>query len=105
MSVGRWSRWWLLLAASGLVTAALALIVGAPDPPPSERKVERRVRALSARGGFPLHEVRCIRDDVLPRTFVCLVEGPDDTHLAWRVRWLSDGRLDVRRPDGSRVPL
>jgi hypothetical protein len=105
MSVGRSSRTWVLLAGSGLVTAALALTVGAPDPPPPEQEVERRVLALSARSGFPLHEARCLRDDVLPRTFVCLVEGPDDMHLAWRVRWLADGRLDVRRPDGSRVPL
>jgi hypothetical protein len=39
----------------------------------------------------------------MERRFVCLVGGPDDLHLALNVRWLPDGRLDVRRPNGSRV--
>ena len=95
----------LLIGTSAVILAVLALTLGASDPPPSERDVERGVRALASRGGFPLHEVRCIRDEVLRRTFVCLVEGPDDTHLAWRVRWVSPERLDVRRPDGSHVPF
>jgi hypothetical protein len=94
---------WLLLAACALTIAALALAAGAPEPPPAERTVERRLRSVSARGGFPLHEVQCVRDRLLPRTFVCLVEGPDDMHLAWEVRWLPDGGLAVRRPDGSRI--
>jgi hypothetical protein len=94
---------WLLLAASALAIAVLALTVGAPDPPPPEREIERRLRAMSARGDFPLHEARCLRDRVLPRTFVCLVEGPNDMHLAWEVRSLPGGGLVVRRPDGSRV--
>jgi hypothetical protein len=96
-------RPWLLLTACALAIAALGLTLGAGDPPPSEGEVERRLRALSARGGFPLHKARCLRDAVLPRTFVCLVEGPDDMHLAWEVRWLPDERLAVRRPDGTRV--
>jgi hypothetical protein len=94
---------WPLLAACVTVIVVLELTVGAPDPPPTESKVERRVRAVAARGGFPLHEARCIRDSVLPRTFTCLVDGPDDLHLAWEVRWLPDGRLVIRRPDGTRV--
>jgi hypothetical protein len=98
-------RWVLLLAASALATTVLALATDARDEPPSERQVERRLRTISARGGFPLHEARCLRDRVLRRTFVCVVEGPDDTHFAWEVRWLPDGRLAVRRPDGSRVPF
>jgi hypothetical protein len=81
----------------------LALTVGGPERPPPEREVERRLRPVSARGGFPLHEARCIRDGVLPRTFVCLVEGPNDMHLAWEVRWLPDGQLVIRRPDGTEV--
>ena len=97
-----WSRA-LLLGASAVITVVLALTSGASDPPPAERDVERRVRAIAAQGEFPLHGVHCIRDEVLRRTFVCLVEGPDDTHLAWRVRWVSEERLDVRRPNGSRV--
>lgn len=98
-------RKWLLLGASGFATAGFALAVGAPDPPPSESEVEHRLRVISHRGDFPLHEVHCVRDRALQRTFVCIVEGPDDTHLAWVVRWLPDGRLAVRRPNGSRVPL
>jgi hypothetical protein len=94
---------WLLLAACAVVIAVLVLTVGAPDPPPSEGKVEQRLRRVSARAGFPLHEARCVRDRVLPNTFVCLVEGPDDMHLAWEVRWLPDGRLTIRRPDGTRL--
>jgi hypothetical protein len=94
---------WLLLAGCALVIATLALTVGAPDPPPPESRVERRLRAVSARAGLPLHEARCLRDGVLPRTFVCLVEAPDDMHLAWEVRWLQGGRLVVRRPDGTRL--
>jgi hypothetical protein len=94
---------WLLLAACALAIAVLALTVGAPEPPPPEREVERRLRSVSARGGFPLHDARCIRDGVLPRTFVCLVEGPNDMHLAWEVRWLPSGELVVRRPDGTRI--
>jgi hypothetical protein len=94
---------WFLLAACALTIVVLVVAVGAPDPPPAERKVERRLRAVSARSGFPLQDARCFRDRVLPRTFVCLVEGPDDTHLAWEVRWISAGRLVVRRPDGSRI--
>jgi hypothetical protein len=94
---------WLLLAACVLAIPVLALTVGPPDPPPSEREVERRLRAVAARGGFPLHGARCIRDRVLPRTFVCLVEGPNDMHLAWEVRWLPDGGLVLRRPDGTRI--
>jgi hypothetical protein len=96
---------WVLLAACALTIVVLVVAVGAPDPPPGERTVERRLREVSARGGFPLEAARCFRDRVLPRTFVCLVEGPDDTHLAWDVRWLAGGRLVVRRPDGSRVPF
>jgi hypothetical protein len=94
---------WLLLAACALAIAVLAVTVGAPAPPPSEREVERRLRALSRRGGFPLHEAQCLRDGVLPRTFVCLVEAPDDTHLALEVRWLPEGGLVISRPDGSRI--
>lgn len=94
---------WLLLAACAVVIAALALTVGAPDPPPPESEVERRLRSVSARAGFPLHEARCLRDEELPRTFVCLVEGADDMHLAWQVRWHPDGRLAIRRPDGTRI--
>ena len=102
MSIGR--AWpWVLAAACGLAIAALALTVGAPDPPPTERQVERRLLAVSARRGFRLHEARCVRDRVLPRTFVCLVEGPNDMHLAWEVRWLDGGRLAIRRPDRSEV--
>jgi hypothetical protein len=96
---------WLLLAACALLIGVLALTVGAPDPPPPEREVERRLRVVSARGGFPLHEARCVRDSVLPRTFVCLVQGPNDMHLAWEVRWLPDGGLIVRRPDGTLIPF
>jgi hypothetical protein len=94
---------WLLLATCALAIAVLALTIGPPQPPPSERQVERRLRAVSAQGGFPLHEARCLRDGVLPRTFVCLVEGPDDMHLAWEVRWLAEGRLMIRRPDGTQI--
>jgi hypothetical protein len=101
---GPWG-WVVLLAGSALATAVFALVLDAPDKPPSERQVERRLRTISARGGFPLHEARCLRDRVLRRTFVCVVEGPDDAHFAWEVRWLPDGRLAVHRPDGSRVPF
>lgn len=95
----------VLVGGSAIATAVLALMLGQSDTPPSERNVERRVRTVADRADFPLHEVRCIRDEVLQRTFVCLVEGPDDTHLAWRVRWVSDDRLDIRRPNGSRLPF
>jgi hypothetical protein len=94
---------WLLLAACALAIAVLVLTVRAPAPPPNEREVERRLRAVSAQGGFPLHGARCLRDGVLPRTFVCVVEGPNDMHLAWEVRWLAESGLVIRRPDGSRV--
>ena len=95
----------LLLAACAVAITLLASTAGRPDPPPSERKVERRLRAVSAREGFELHAARCLRDKLLPRTFVCLAEGPDDLHLAWEVRWLPGGDLDVRRPDGTKVPF
>jgi hypothetical protein len=94
---------WLLLAACAIAIAVLALTVGAPDPPPPERKVEQRLRRVSSRAGFPLREARCVRDRVLSHTFVCVVEGPDDMHLAWEVRWLPDRRLAIRRPDGTRL--
>jgi hypothetical protein len=93
----------MLVGASTLGIAVVAITAGAPEPPPSERSVERRLRSLAEEGRFPLHEVLCERDEVLPRTFVCFVEGPDDLHLAWKVRWLHDGELSVRRPDGTPV--
>jgi hypothetical protein len=92
-----------LLVACAVAIAVLAITVGGPDPPPSERQVERQVRALSARRGFPLHTARCIRDKTLPRSFVCLVDGPFDMHLAWRVRWISNEHLELRRPDGTPI--
>jgi hypothetical protein len=98
-------RFWpvLLLAACAVVIAVLALTVGGPEPPPSERTVERRLSSVSARGGFPLHRVQCVRDKVLPRSFTCLVEGPFDMHLAWTVRWRAADDLEIRRPDGTRL--
>jgi hypothetical protein len=93
----------LLLAVCGVAVAVVALTAGGPEPPPHERTVERRLRALAAARRIPLHAVHCERDSVLPRTFACLVEGPDDLHLAWEVRWLEDGGLAVRRPDGAPV--
>jgi len=95
----------LLLAASAVAIAILAITVGGPEPPPSERQVERQLRVVSARADFPLHAARCLRDKVLPRSFVCLVEGPFDMHLAWRVRWISEDQLEVRRSDGVRIPF
>jgi hypothetical protein len=101
-----WKAWpWLLLALCAITIVVLAIVAGRPDPPPSERRVERRLSAVSARAGFPLHSARCVRDAVLPRTFVCVVEGPFDAHLAWRVLWQPDGSLEVRRPDGTRLPF
>lgn len=99
----RLPRRWMaaLLGFSALVTTGVALTIDAPDSPPSETQVQRALRSLSARRGLQLHSARCVRDEVLQRTFVCLVQGRDDLHLAWRVRWLPGGRLDVRRPDGS----
>ena len=94
-------RW--LLGTGAIAASVLLLTVVDAESPPSERAVERQLRALAARADFRLHEARCIRDDAMERRFVCLVAGPDDLHLALNVRWLPDGRLDVRRPDGSRV--
>jgi len=93
----------LLLVTFAVTITVLVIAVGGPDPPPSERKVERRLRAVSARAGFPLHSARCVRDEQLPRTFVCLIEGPYAWHLAWRVHWLAGAGLDIRAPDGTRV--
>lgn len=95
------ARWRLLLATGAVVISVLLLTVAGSEPPPAERAVEQRLRALAASADFPVHEARCIRDRVLERSFVCLIEGPDDLHLALEVRWLPDGNLDVRRPDGS----
>jgi hypothetical protein len=94
-------RWLLGIGAVG--SSALLLTTVGSEQPPSERAVEHRLRALAASAEFRLHEARCIRDEALERRFVCLVGGPDDLHLALDVRWLPDGRLDVRRPDGSPV--
>jgi hypothetical protein len=55
--------WPWLLAACALAIAVLAVTAGAPEPPPSEGD------ALPS-------------DGVLPSTFVCLVEAPNDMHLA-----------------------
>lgn len=94
-------RW--LFGTGAVVTALLLSTVIDSERPPSERAVEHRLRALAASADFRLHEARCIRDRVLERRFVCLVSGPEDLHLALDVRWLPDGHLDVRRPDGSPV--
>lgn len=96
------ARRWLLVAGA-VAAAALALSGDSSERPPSEHEVERRLRALAASAEFPLHEVRCFRDRVLQLRFACLVEAPDDLHLALDVRWLPGGRLAVRRPDGTRV--
>ena len=94
-------RW--LLGLGAVASAVVLLTLVDSERAPSERDVELRLRALAASAEFPLHDARCIRDRVLRRRFVCLVDGPDDLHLALDVRWLPDGPLDVRRPDGSRV--
>jgi len=94
-------RW--LLGTGAVASAVLLLTVVGSERPPSERAVEQRLRALAASADFRLHDARCIRDEVLDRRFVCLIGGPDDLHLALDVRWLPDGHLDVRRPDGSPV--
>ena len=92
-----------MLALSIVIAAGIALTAGGTDPPPSERSIAHELKLLSTRRGLALHKVTCLRDEVLERTFVCLVEGPDDLHLAWHVRSLPDGHLDVRRPNGSPV--
>lgn len=92
-----------LLGLLGATAVLVVVVVDDGPPRPSAAAVELRLRALSARADFPLHDARCLREDSLPHRFVCLVEGPDDLHLAWHVRWLNDGRLDVRRPDGTPV--
>ena len=94
-------RW--LIGAAAVASSVLLLTSAESERPPSERAVEQRLRALAASADFRLHEAHCIRDEVLERRFVCLVGGPDDLHLALDVRWLPDGHLDVRRPDGSPV--
>jgi hypothetical protein len=103
--IKRIGRSWpiLLLAACAVVIAVLAMVVGGPDAPPSEETVERRLMRVSDRAGFPLHRVQCVRDKVFPRSFTCLVEGPFDMHLAWRVRWRGADDLEIRRPDGTRI--
>ena len=93
-------RRWLI--GAGAVALLVFLLVGVDsDPSPGEGDVERRLRAIASSSDFRVHEVRCFRDDVLERSFVCLVGGPDDLHLALDVRWLANGGLALRRPDGS----
>jgi hypothetical protein len=91
-----------VLGACTVLITVLALWGGGPAAP-SERTVERRLSAVAAGAGFRLERARCVRDKVLPRIFICLIEGPFDMHLAWTVRWREGGDLEIRRPDGTRI--
>lgn len=87
-----------MLGSGAVAVGVLALVVWAPERPPTEREVAAQLRGVMSRRGYQLHEARCFRDEVLERTFDCIVEGADDLHLAVRVRALEDGRLRVRGP-------
>jgi hypothetical protein len=96
----------LLLVAlfvSGAVVL-LGLIVDGrkADNEVSARYVERGLLREARRQRTPLREVRCFRDKGLPRSFTCLTEGADDLNLAYAVRVLPDGSLDIRAPNGRR---
>jgi hypothetical protein len=85
-----------MLALSLVVLTALEVSV--PPDVVSERAAERRLAHEVRRAGTPLHEVRCVRKDELPRSFTCLAETSNDLHLALDVRIRADGKLVLRRP-------